>query len=293
MVRSVGPYITAVAALAALAGCSGLWEHEARAPWRAEAEEACLAQGLAHVSAYVQSASEIDGPGVCGLTHPFKIKALASETVMLNTAQTLACPMLPALDQWLIEVVQPEAQARFGQPVIEIKSLGSYGCRSMNNQYGAALSEHAFGNAIDIGGFVLADGRVIDVMRGWRGDDTERDFLHRVHAGACRYFNTVLGPGSDAFHYNHIHVDLARHTLQRDGTMRHICKPVSAPEPAADPSSEPPALISQPQAPSIYPPRPVADIGLSDRSRVGAPMHSPNADEEPPAEESETTAGLR
>jgi hypothetical protein len=220
-----------------LAACS-VWEHEERPPWRAEAEEACLSQGLAHVSAYVQPVAQIDGPGICGLFHPFKVRALANETVAVNKTQTLACPMLPALDQWLTQVVQPEAQADFGAPVVELKSLGSYGCRSIDNQYGAALSEHAFGNAIDIAGFTLADGRFIEVMHGWRGDERERAFLRHVHAGACQYFTTVLGPGADMFHYNHIHVDLARHAAQQDGTMRHICKPVA--EPLTD--TQPPVL---------------------------------------------------
>jgi hypothetical protein len=268
MARRVLPNLAALAAfgtlVGALAGCA-LWVHEERAQWRALAEETCLSQALVHVSAYVQTASEIDGPGVCGLLHPFKVGALAGETIMLSPTQTLACPMLPALDQWLLEVVQPEAQAHFGQAVAEIRSLGSYGCRSMNSQYGAALSEHAFANAIDIGGFRLADGRVIDVTKGWKGDEPERSFLRRIHAGACRYFNTVLGPGSDAFHYNHIHVDLARHALLRDGTMRHICKPVAAPE-LSDPQNQP-ALLSQTQTPSHdrqpgdLERRPSADVG--------------------------------
>jgi hypothetical protein len=135
----------------------------------------------------------------------------------------------------------------------------------MNNQYGAALSEHAFANAIDIAAFKLADGRLIEVMHGWKGDALERTFLHRVHAGACRYFNTVLGPGSDAFHYNHIHVDLARHATQRDGTMHHICKPVPAPE------------LSEPQSP----PAPMVRIEprQTDRSTEAfAPWPSPDAE---------------
>ncbi len=241
-----------------------------------------------HVSAYTQSAAEIDGPGVCGLVHPFKVGALAGDTIMLSPTQTLACPMIPALDQWLLEVVQPEAQARFGQAVVEIKSLGSYGCRSMNNQYGAAVSEHAFANAIDIGGFKLADGRMIEVMRGWKGDEVERTFLHRVHAGACRYFNTVLGPGSDAFHYNHIHVDLARHAVQRDGTMHHICKPISAPE-LSDPQTEPaPLAQTQPhlgyRPSTAFAPWPSADAEPTYRQTAAGPPRAAPTDERLPSE---------
>jgi Extensin-like protein C-terminus len=291
MARRVLPNLAALSALGALvgalAGCA-LWVHDERAQWRALAEESCLSQGLVHVSGYVQSAAEIDGPGVCGLVHPFKVAALAGETIMLSPTQTLACPMLPALDQWLLEVVQPAAQADFGQAVVEIKSLGSYGCRSMNNQYGAALSEHSFANAIDIGGFKLADGRTIDVMRGWKGDEVERAFLHRVHAGACRYFNTVLGPGSDAFHYNHIHVDLARHAVQRDGTMHHICKPIPAPE-LSDPQNEPAPVAQNQLRPSHRPsaafaPWPSAETDPAYRQTAAEPLRGATTEEPLPSE---------
>ena len=82
----------------------------------------------------------------------------------------------------------------------------------MNNQRGAQLSEHSFGNALDIGGFTLADGRKITLVQDWwRGDEQTRAFLMDVHRGSCGHFTTVLSPGSNAFHYNHIHVDLAMH----------------------------------------------------------------------------------
>ena len=90
--------------------------------------------------------------------------------------------------------------------------MGSYSCRGMNGQANARISEHAFGNAIDIGGFRLADGRRITVVHDWtRGDEQTQAFLRDVHAGACKTFTTVLGPGANVFHYNHIHVDLAMH----------------------------------------------------------------------------------
>ncbi|MCP6757151.1 extensin family protein, partial [Klebsiella pneumoniae] len=76
-----------------------------------------------------------------------------------------------------------------GQAVTQINSMGSYSCRGMNGAWGAPLSEHAFGNAIDIGGFVLADGREIAIVRDWtRGDEQTRAFLMDVHGGSCRHF---------------------------------------------------------------------------------------------------------
>ena len=226
MVRSVKPFIALGFVLGTLAGCSIL-QHEERPAWRTQAEEVCLSEKMVQVSAYVQPAPPIDGPGICGMVHPFKTTALANGTVTLDSRATLACPMIPMLDRWLMEVIQPLAQARFGEQVTEIKTMGSYGCRSIDHIRGAAMSEHSFGNAIDVAGFILASGREINVMRGWKSnDEQERAFLHEVQAGACTYFTTVLAPGADVFHYNHIHVDLARHAMLRDGTMHRVCKPV-------------------------------------------------------------------
>lgn len=106
--------------------------------------------------------------------------------------------------------------------------MGSYACRSMNNQ-GVRISEHGFGNAIDIGGFVLLDGREITFVRDWaRGPEQDKVFLREVQAGACGIFTTVLAPGSDRFHYNHMHVDLAAHGATSSGPRRY-CKPTPAP----------------------------------------------------------------
>ena len=107
----------------------------------------------------------------------------------------------------------------FGVPVLDVKA-GSYSCRPRNNQRGAKVSEHAFGNALDVMAFILADGREITVVKGWRGDPAEQEFLREAFVGACRYFNTVLGPGSDPFHHDHLHLDLARHNPRGD---RRVC----------------------------------------------------------------------
>src|SRR6202042_3805901 len=82
------------------------------------------------------------------------------------------------------------------------------------------ISEHAFGNALDIAGFTLADGRTITVKDGWHGAPEEQGFLHDVQSAACTMFTTVLAPGSNAYHYDHMHVDLMRHA-----SGRVICEP--------------------------------------------------------------------
>ena len=94
----------------------------------------------------------------------------------------------------------------------------------MNGNPNAHISEHAFGNALDIAEFTLADGHKVSVQYGWNGTPEEQGFLHDVQAAACEDFTTVLAPGANVYHYNHIHVDLMRHY-----NGRHICEPTAIP----------------------------------------------------------------
>jgi hypothetical protein len=134
----------------------------------------------------------------------------ATGTVTVTPNATLACPIVSALDQWIATAVQPSAMRWFGQPVAEIKQISAYSCRGMNGNPRARISEHAFGNALDIASFTLADGRRVTVRDGWRGAPEEQGFLRDVQAAACDRFTTVLAPGSNVFHYDHMHVDLMR-----------------------------------------------------------------------------------
>ena len=140
--------------------------------------------------------------------------------VEVHPAATLACPIVSALDHWFADAVQPAAHKWFNQPVVEIKQISAYSCRGMNGQPGAHISEHAFGNALDIAAFVLADGHRITVEGGWKGSPEEQGFLRDVQGSACDQFTTVLAPGSNQYHYNHIHVD-----LMRRASGRRICQP--------------------------------------------------------------------
>jgi len=130
--------------------------------------------------------------------------------VAVSPAATLACPLISVLDRWVDEAVQPAAMKWFAEPVVEIQQISAYSCRGMNGDANASISEHAFGNALDIAAFVLADGRKVTVQYGWHGAPQEQAFLHDVQAAACEEFTTVLAPGANIYHYNHIHVDLMR-----------------------------------------------------------------------------------
>jgi hypothetical protein len=142
--------------------------------------------------------------------------------VAVKPTATLACPIVSALDRWLADSVQPAAQRWFGARVVEIKQISAYSCRGMNGNPNAHISEHAFGNALDIAAFTLADGRRISVKDGWKGMPEEQGFLRDVQGAACQQFNTVLAPGSNRYHYDHIHVDLMRRS-----SRRIICEPAA------------------------------------------------------------------
>jgi Extensin-like protein C-terminus len=146
------------------------------------------------------------------------------QPVAVEPAATLACPIVSALDQWITGAVQPAALHWFRQPVVEIKQISAYSCRGMNGNPNAHISEHAFGNALDVAEFDLADGHRVSVQYGWHGSPEEQGFLHDVQSAACDEFTTVLAPGANVYHYNHIHVDLMRHY-----NGRHICEPSAIP----------------------------------------------------------------
>ena len=130
--------------------------------------------------------------------------------------------------------------------MVEIKQISAYSCRGMNGNPYAHISEHAFGNALDIAAFTLADGRRISVKDGWKGMPEEQGFLHDVQAAACQQFTTVLAPGSNVYHYDHIHVD-----LMRRASRRLICQPaamsgeeVAARAPRAKPYASREAMVT-------------------------------------------------
>ena len=145
-----------------------------------------------------------------------------------------------------------------GAGVVGLEAFGAYSCRGVDNLPGAQLSEHAFGNAIDVSGFRLADGREISIVRDWkRAGSPESAFLREVHAGACQHFTTVLGPGADVFHYNHFHLDLAMHGATDTGPRRY-CRPNPPPD-LQPPPGRPDGL---PPAPDLAEPMDVARASL-------------------------------
>ena len=183
-----------------------------------EPEEACTAalsrEGLAAV------ALPPIAQGQCGVPHPISVTALAKD-VALTPKGTLNCVIAMVLSDWVKDDIQPEAEKSLSSKVTTVEIATSFDCRTTNRVPGAKMSEHAYANGVDVAAFRLADGRRIAIAPKKNGaaDPGEQAFLASVRSSACRRFTTVLGPGSDAEHGDHLHVDLRG----RNGAYR-ICQ---------------------------------------------------------------------
>ncbi len=149
-----------------------------------------------------------DGPieNGCGWTNAVR---LVSAGGVRASYDKIACETAVALALWLEHEVQPLAAELLGQRVAAVRSFGSYACRNIrgNPLWGHRRSEHATANAADIAGFTLADGRTVGVRSHWQSTGAEGRFLREAHARACRYFRAALGPGYNAAHRDHFHLD--------------------------------------------------------------------------------------
>ncbi|OLP61546.1 hypothetical protein BJF93_00540 [Xaviernesmea oryzae] len=146
------------------------------------------------------------GPA-CGIDHPVQLSGLSGQ-IAVSPAVTLNCRTTLAFAAWVKNELAPAARLRYLSGIAVVKPLGGYSCRTMNSQRGNPMSEHAHGNAIDVGKFVLKSGKEIDVRKPGFFAFREKGLLKAVRADSCKYFNTVLGPGSDPHHKDHFHFDL-------------------------------------------------------------------------------------
>ena len=119
----------------------------------------------------------------------------------------MTCRLATAFVRFERDVLQPAAERHLGQPVAKLVENGVRNCRPVAG-YDTLLSEHAFANAIDVAGVVLRDGSVIRVADVEHADPTHAAFLRDVTTSACEVFRTVLGPGFDDRHRDHVHLDM-------------------------------------------------------------------------------------
>lgn len=147
----------------------------------------------------------------CGLESGVRIER---SHVAYNQVFEARCALVAGL-YWLERDLAALAREHFNQDIARIDHWGTYACRNIDARKEGRRSQHARANAIDIAGFVLADGATINVLRDWGADNAKGRFLASAHASACRYFNAVLGPNYNNAHRNHFHLDLGRARICR------------------------------------------------------------------------------
>lgn len=157
----------------------------------------------------VQRIADIDLGNGCFVHNAYAVQSLVG--VSFSKTAKMNCGVANETARWLDATVQPAAQDAFGEKVVSIDVPSAFACRPRNNQRGAKLSEHGMGNAIDVSAFTLESGRKVTVLDDWGSWSDSGRFLKQVRAEACGPFKTVLGPGSDAHHRDHLHLDMQRH----------------------------------------------------------------------------------
>jgi hypothetical protein len=143
--------------------------------------------------------------GACGTPAPVRVHSLSTPKVKMEPSVLLTCPMAAALHTWMRDKVQPAAKETFGSPVLRLISASSYACRNRYGRADAPLSEHALVNALDLSGFVLADGRTVRVLGGWgpvaRDAKTKPDRVADVKGGrGTQAGMSMLGAGGSGRH---------------------------------------------------------------------------------------------
>jgi hypothetical protein len=143
----------------------------------------------------------------CGATDVVKLEGIFlpdNTRITMSPPATMRCTMAEAISHWVRDEVAP-AFAKVGPPVQALDNYASYDCRGRNNIASARTSEHGYANALDVRGVRLADGKFVQ----FTDRSVKRGFREDLRKDACAKFTTVLGPGSDGYHEEHIHLDLA------------------------------------------------------------------------------------
>jgi hypothetical protein len=211
---------------------------------KAPEPSACRA-ALTEEIAIAPSIPDIHGPGGCGGDDLVKLEAIVlpnKHRVAVTPPATLRCKMATEIADWVRTDVVALTAPLGGEPSV-LDNFDSYECRSFNRIPGGHLSEHGRANALDVRAIKLANGKSIELTDRTVARDLRESFLH----SACARFMTVLGPGSDWYHEEHIHLDL----MERRNNYK-ICQwnvwdplPKIAPlMPAARPDEAPPREVA-------------------------------------------------
>ncbi|WP_371746738.1 extensin family protein [Shinella sp. H4-D48] len=169
-------------------------------------ERACR-QRLQKLGVKFRDVPRISRGRSCGIDWPVELSGL-SGGIQIKPAAQVNCQITEAFARWVKAELVPSARMRYLSGVSAIHQMSSYSCRTMNSRRGAAMSEHARGNAIDVGRIVLKSGKSIAIEPKGFFAFREKGLLKSVRGDSCKYFSTVLGPGSDRYHKDHFHFDL-------------------------------------------------------------------------------------
>jgi hypothetical protein len=150
------------------------------------------------------SIEDLKTPEGCKIENPVRVK---QSFEIWNHSALMSCQM--ALDLWAFEktIMQPIAHELFGKAIKKMNNVGAYSCRNQRSNHPEKLSEHAYGQAIDITSFELEDGTVISILNDWSGKGSKSKFLQKVAHESCKIFNVVLTPKTNSLHRDHFHFD--------------------------------------------------------------------------------------
>ncbi|QZD86336.1 extensin family protein [Qipengyuania psychrotolerans] len=167
----------------------------------------CLAQ-LGDAGARFYPKPDKLNAGGCSISNTVRLDALGGDQRQFEVTNlpTVGCPVANSFADWARFGVDRAARQILGSGLQRIETMGSYACRNVAGT--GRLSAHSRAQAVDVSGFVLADGRRITVKDGWNASRQEREFLQTIHRSACKRFGTVLGPEYNAAHRDHLHLEL-------------------------------------------------------------------------------------
>jgi hypothetical protein len=159
----------------------------------------------------------------CTVNNPVSIAEIATPegSVSLPEKPILNCVFAKRFTSWVADIASPVVMAHAGTPLASLVTGPGYQCRGRNGDISSKMSEHAFGNAIDIAAFRLADKKSVAVNAASLADKDSGRWLTALRISGCGYFTTVLGPGANQAHAEHFHFDLGLHG--KSGNYR-ICE---------------------------------------------------------------------
>ena len=173
--------------------------------------KSCVA-ALNRLGAEFTVENPVVGESRCQVPNPVRLASVASGdgTIVLRAKPLLNCGFAVRLSTWLSDVAAPVVKSFAQSSLVSVITGPGYQCRNRNNRKNGKISEHAFGNAIDITGFGLALRQTVRVSTINDGPPSQIRMLMALRISSCGYFTTVLGPGSNEAHKAHFHLDYAK-----------------------------------------------------------------------------------